>query len=301
MGSTTSSQVRTPPLLWALLIVLLASAVGAQRALDATAAPNVVERSVTWFRSPELIRRVALGFDAMLADVYWIRTVQYYGDTKLSTGEKKNYDLLYPLLDITTSLDPHFSIAYRFGAILLSEGYPNGPGNADQAIALLRKGIKGSPERWQYYHDAAFVEYWWHRDGQAASRWLLEASKLPGAPNWLAPVAASMLAEDGERNSARQLWRELAGTTDQDWLRSAATRALHQLDAEEVIEQLQPIVNSFYDTARRFPTGWDEVIRAGLVRGIPLDPTGVAYTLDPVSGAIDVAKDSTLYPLRRGL
>ena len=55
------------------------------------------------------------------------------------------------------------------------------------------------------------------------------------------------------------------------------------------------------DDANRFPTGWDEMIRAGLVRGVPLDPTGVPYTLDPVSGAVDVAKDSSLYPLRRGL
>ena len=82
--------------------------------------------------------------------------------------------------------------------------------------------------------------------------------------------------------------------------RTARTR-LQQLDAEAVIDQLQPIVNSFYDTANRFPTGWEEVIRAGLVRGVPLDPTGVPYTLDPVSGAIDVAKESTLFPLRRGL
>ena len=68
------------------------------------------------------MRRLAVGFNGIWADIYWIRAVQYYGDTKLSVDEKKNYDLLYPLLDITTSLDPHFNIAYRFGSILLVRG-----------------------------------------------------------------------------------------------------------------------------------------------------------------------------------
>ena len=35
-----------------------------------------------------------------------------------------DYPLLYPLLDITTTLDPRFNIAYRFGAIFLAEPYP---------------------------------------------------------------------------------------------------------------------------------------------------------------------------------
>jgi hypothetical protein len=93
----------------------------------------------------------------------------------------------------------------------------------------------------------------------------------------------------------------MAQAAEQEWMRQTARTRLQQLDAEAVVGQLQPIVNSFYDKANRFPTGWDEMIRAGLVRGVPLDPTGVPYTLDPVSGAVDVAKDSSLYPLRRGL
>jgi hypothetical protein len=74
---------------------------------------------------------------------------------------------------------------------------------------------------------------------------------------------------------------------------------LQQLDAENVIEQLLPLVNRFYDGANRFPNTWDEVVRAGLVGGIPLDPTGVPFALDPISGQVDVAQSSSLYPLPR--
>jgi tetratricopeptide (TPR) repeat protein len=278
--------------------LLLAAAVASQVALE-TEASRVEREPVLWLQSPDVARRLAIGFDAVLADVYWLRAVQFYGDTKLSPSEKKNYDRLYPLLDMTTGLDPRFNIAYRFGAILLSEGYPNGPGTPEQAIVLLEKGIRAMPEKWQYYHDAGFVEYWWRQDYLAASEWFLKASKLPGAPAWLPTVTAAMLARGGVRASARVMWTQLAQTAEQDWLRNAATRGLRQLDAEQAIEQLEAIVLRFNEGAGRLPEGWSELTRAGLLQGTPVDPTGVAYVLDPASGMVDVAPESPLFPLRR--
>jgi tetratricopeptide (TPR) repeat protein len=159
------------------------------------------ERSVLYVRSGPALRRIALEFDALAADVYWIRAIQHYGGDRLAGSGKRKYELLYPLLDIATSLDPYFNIAYRFGAIFLSEGYPGGPGRPDQAIALLRKGISVQPTKWQYYHDIAFVYYWQLRDMEAAARWFRLAAVQPDAPNWLEPVAATMLIEGGDRGS----------------------------------------------------------------------------------------------------
>jgi hypothetical protein len=294
----TSTPVKHPRVLWLALIALLLASTTAQVALEGRLARPATMPGVHWVQSPGLMRRLAVGFNAIWADIYWIRAVQYYGDTRLSVDEKRNYDLLYPLLDITTSLDPRFNIAYRFGSILLSEGYPNGPGQADQGIALLRKGIREMPDKWQYYHDAGFIEYWWRRDSQAAADWFVEASKRPGAPNWLAPLAASVLAEGGEREASRELWRQLAETADHEWLRQAARRGLLQLDAEAHIEILDPLVQKFYDLNGRFPATWHEMTRAGILRRVPIDPTGWVYALDPVSGAVDVARGSSLFPLR---
>ncbi|HLG57241.1 MAG TPA: hypothetical protein VI485_18010 [Vicinamibacterales bacterium] len=291
---------RTPALAWIVLVVLLASTVSSQVWLEGALSRPTSPTSVLWVRSPALMRRLTLGFNAIWADIYWIRAVQYYGDTKLSAGDKKAYDLLYPLLDMTTTLDPRFNIAYRFGAVLLSEAYPIGPGQTEQAIALLEKGIRESPTKWQYFHDAGFVEYWWRGNSEAAARWFLKGAALPGAPNWLQPLAASVLAEGGERDAARSLWLRLAETAEHEWLRQAARRAIMQLDAEAQIAALQPVVNRFYDQAGRFPMSWLEMVRAGLLRGMPVDPSNEPYALDPVSGAVDVAKTSELYPLKRG-
>ncbi len=125
---------------------------------------------------------MALGFSPVLADLYWVRAVQYYGGIRLSTDGKKRYDLLYPLLDITTSLDPGFTIAYRFGSIFLAEAYPGGAGRPDQAILLLEKGYRASPTRWQYLQDIGFVYYWSLGDYRKAGEWFTRASQSPGRP-----------------------------------------------------------------------------------------------------------------------
>lgn len=292
------SAARTSARQWAALFVLGLVAVGTQVALEGMATPSV-STTVSWVRSPELVRRLSLGFSDLWADVYWIRAVQYFGDTKLSTDKNKTYDRLYPLLDTTTTLDPRFNIAYRLGAILLSEGHPNGAGNPDQAIALLEKGMREMPNKWQYPYDAGFVAYWWRKDLSAAAHWFQQAADVPGAPNWLRPLIASMLREGGDRELARRLLYEMATTADHEWMREAGRQGLMKIEAEEVIEVLQPVVNQFYDRAGRFPSSWDEMVAARLLRQTPVDPSGTDYALDPVSGAVDVSPESSLFPLRR--
>ena len=94
--------------------------------------------------SPNAIKKLSLGYDSLLADIYWTRAVQYYGSRL--TVHSRDFDLLWPLLDVTTTLDPKLIVAYRFGAIFLSEPAgrrePHGPrGRAGEA------GHRGQPGR----------------------------------------------------------------------------------------------------------------------------------------------------------
>src|SRR5579863_815689 len=62
-------------------------------------------KEVLYISSPTLLRRMSLGYEGLLADIYWTRAVQYFGREHFLGG--KNYELLAPLLEITTALDPH--------------------------------------------------------------------------------------------------------------------------------------------------------------------------------------------------
>ncbi|HVL70096.1 MAG TPA: hypothetical protein VM364_22745 [Vicinamibacterales bacterium] len=257
-------------------------------------------QAMLYVRSPEAVKRMVLGFDALAADIYWIRAIQHFGGQRLAEpGQPRSYHLLYPLLDLTTALDPYFNIAYRFGAIFLSEPYPGGPGRPDLAVALLRRGIAVQPGKWQYYHDIGFVHYWSLDDPTTAAAWFQRAAEQPEAPNWLMPLAAAMLTQGADRVSARYLWQQIRSSAE-EWLRRSADRALMQLDALDQIDALNAIVASMPPPAGH-GYSWLPLVRAGRLRGIPLDPSGTPYEMDPSTGRVRVSERSPLFPLPAGV
>jgi hypothetical protein len=278
------------------VVACLGTAVALQIARDRLYAGHTrATERILYVRSPQAVKRLVLGFDALAADVYWIRAIQHYGGERLSSVRARNYELLYPLLELTTALDPYFRVAYRFGAIFLSEPAPGGPGRPEQAVALLQKGIAAQPDTWEYYHDIAFVNYWHVRDFQAAAEWFQRAADRPGAPNWLRPMAASMLSAGPDRASARLLWGQIL-QSDQEWLRKTAARSLMQIDALDRIDQLEPVVRRV-SPAPGEAYSWDALIRRRLLRGIPLDPAGTPFAIDPATGAVSLDRASPLLPL----
>ncbi len=94
-----------------------------------------------------MLKRLSLGYDGLLADIYWTRAVQYFGGKHYEGAE--HYDLLAPLLEITTALDPHLIVAYEFGSNFLAPKPPNGAGMPERAVALAEFGIQNNPNEWR--------------------------------------------------------------------------------------------------------------------------------------------------------
>jgi tetratricopeptide (TPR) repeat protein len=281
--------------------LLLAVAVALQVWRDRGWQPYEPATPVMWLEDPEVARRLALGFDALAADVYWIRAVVYFGQQRLSTREDRNYDLLYPLLNLVTALDHRFRMAYRFGSVFLAEPPPGGPGRGDLAIRLLQRGVERNPDRWEYPHDIGFVYYWSERNYQEAAKWFERGATVPGAPFWLRSTAAAMLARGGDRDSARLLWRQMRDSTEAGWLKNTADVHLAQFDAMDQIDQLNELVWQYKARTGRMPHSWQELIAARVIRRVPLDPTGVPYEIDQVNEAVGVAKHSPLWPMPEAL
>ena len=280
-----------------LLVMLMASAIGLQALRERGGELPVGPDSLLYVRSPAALQRMALSYKSILADVYWIRAVQVYGDTKLGRTADRSYGLLYPLLELTTTLDPHFRVAYQFGALFLAESPPGGPGRPDLAIKLLQRGLEAQPDDWQLYQAIGFVHYWSTQDYAAAADWFGRASRLPGAPTWMGPLAAVTLAEGGNRKASRLLWRQIQESAADDWFRAEADRRLKQLDAMDQIDLLQRVVATFSEEQGRPPAGWPDLARAGYVRGAVVDPTGLPYRLEGSTVSLDPT--SRLLPLPR--
>jgi hypothetical protein len=283
-----------------LVIALVGGSVALQARRDRVYPRVDVRDRFLYLQSGEALKRISLSFDALVADLYWIRSLQHFGHDRLAEGKQGKYELLYPLLDLTTSLDPRFTIAYRFGAIFLAEPWPGGPGRPDLAVSLLKKGIANDPAKWQYMQDIGFVYYWTVGDFSNAAAWFKRASTVPGAPTWLAPLAATTLAQGGDRASSRFLWQQIAASSEDDWLRREAERRLVQLDAMDQIDWLNARIRPYAASHPNEPLTWDALMRAGVFRGLPRDPTGEPYVLNEWWGTVSVSETSRLYPLPTG-
>ena len=295
----------------ALAGALLAGAIQVQAARERAYPTLEVDEDAVYVTSGTAVRRLTGAYNALAADLYWIRAIQYYGGTKrrlagrslgpepppmLAAVESTEYSQLYTLLDITTTLDPRFDIAYRFGAVFLAEAYPAGAGRVDLAIKLLEKGTGARPDKWEYMEDAGFVYYWYAHDYRQAAAWFQKASEVPGAPVWLKPLAANTLARGGDRQSSRQMWQAILESADVDWLRSSAERVLLQLNAIDQMEAIQARLDVFA-RLRGGPAGdWASVLRARLFSSTPLDPSGTPYELTP-DGNVRLSRASALFPL----
>ncbi len=252
------------------------------------------QHEVLYLWSGEQVKRMFPGLEGIAADVYWLRTVQYFGRERVF-GNTESYDLLEPLLDITVTLDPRLEIAYRYGSIFLCEPYPVGAGMPEKGVELLERAIQRWPRSWELRKELGYYTYLFLHDVDKARDILLEGSKLPGAPYWLAGMAGLMLTRSGERAMARQIWQDMYDHATFDLVRWNAEQNLQRLDALDMTDALERVVNRFKSQRGRFPDTLQELVRSGLLPAVPKDPTGVAFAYRSSNGDVSIQPGSTLY------
>jgi len=241
-------------------------------------------QEILYLPSGKVLRRLSLGYSSLLADIYWTRAVQYFG-TRVQRSS--HYELLDPLLDITTDLDPHLIVAYQDGAIFLAQKPTWGAGEPEKAVALLEKGIRENPSYWRFYFTLGFIHYMDRQDYKAAEEAFRKGSEVPGALPWMKTMAARMAEKRKDTGTALALWQTIYNSTHDKALKSTATLHLDSLRADADINELERRVQLYREKIGANPSQWADLVRAGLLPGIPVDPTGLQYVLG-TSGRVDV-------------
>ncbi len=283
-----------------LCAVMLAMLSGATVALHRLRSdrPEAHLEDVLYIPSAKALKRMSLGYDGLLADVYWTRAVQYFGWKHKQ--KSMSYPLLYPLLDITSTLDPHLDVAYRFGATFLAQEPPDGAGQPERAVELIEKGIKANPDDWHLYYDLGFVYAMNMGNYNAAANAFERGSKLPHTHPFLRILAADMAQHGGDLETARLLWQTTYNSTDDPGIRSNAMRHLQALDVDETVPTLEALVTQFREKTGTQPTSFLQLVQAGWLRRIPTDPLGMPYKL-LADGTVQVQDPEAWSFIRRGL
>jgi hypothetical protein len=279
LSMTNRSETR---LVWIALLVspvLFVAIAALQVNIDARTRSVASQKQELLLRSGRLVKKLSLGYDPLLADIYWTRAVQYYGERIGKPGT--DFDLLWPLLDLTTTLDPKLLTAYRFGAIFLSEPRPMGAGRTDLAVELVKRGIAENPETWRLDSDLGFLYYWRLKDYPNAAAAYVAASRVPNSPPWLKLMAARVAQEGGSFETSRMIWSELFESTKDPNVRKNAFEKLRGLKAQEDELHLDEVAEDYRKRFGHYPASTKEMRDAGILNGIPVDPDGLPYRFGP--------------------
>jgi tetratricopeptide (TPR) repeat protein len=275
-----------------LLVSCLAGSVLLLRSIDRQRTGATLEE-VLYISSPKLLKHLSLGYDGLLADIYWTRAVQYFGD-HLDKGAE-HYDLLAPLLEITTTLDPHLLVAYEYGSNFLAA---NG-GQPQRAIQLVEFGIRNNPNQWHLYYDLGFIYYLEFKDYAKASESFSRGTQVPDAHPFLKILAAQMAERGGDIQTARMLWTTTFQTTKDRDIRGNAAAHLRALQVDEDVTILEKLVARYRDKTGHLPQSFSDLEAANLMRGTPVDPVGHTYKLMP-DGRVEVRVPDDLPFIQKG-
>jgi hypothetical protein len=225
MNSKTIYRLRT----WSVALVLLAClAISTWRIQQFNYRPYLYQ--TLYLPSGKFINELSLGYKQLVADVIWLSVIQYYGDYR-----RDNHDLTYftGLIDIITTLDPHFIFAYVFGGMVVSED----TGEFDSGIGILKKGMANNPTSWKLPFEIGFLNYVNGESYPMAARYFDLASRMPGTPDYAKRFAAVVYSKAGRYSTSMRMWEEYRDNTDDPILKDLATRYLEKLKARQKAEK----------------------------------------------------------------
>jgi hypothetical protein len=258
--------------------------------------PTTLDQTL-YITSPKLLKRLSLGYDGLLADIYWTRAVQYYGSMHHDGGG--DYKLLWPLLNLTTQLDPQLTRAYEFGGAFLSADPPNGAGMPERAVELVEYGIRENPDNWHLYYDLGFIHYD-RKNYRSSADAFLRGSRLPSAHPVLAMLAARMAEHGGDVETSRMLWTTTYQASADNDVRANALLHLQALKVDQDVTELERLALVYKENFKIFPKTFEDMVVAGLLPGLPLDPLGKPYKLQ-LGGKVIVSQPDDLPFIEKGL
>jgi tetratricopeptide (TPR) repeat protein len=265
---------------WLLGILLVTGFAGVwqlQIKIDEQQKATHVELDELAIGSPKIIKAMSLEYAPLVAAMYWTRAVQYFGEKhRLHQG---NLELLWPLLDVATTLDPHLLVAYHFGSTFLSDKTGLGAGRPDLAIQLLERGIRANPDEWRLYQDLGNVYYFDARDYPKAAEAFAEGSKNPKAYIWMKVLAAKIAGEGESPETSYFLWQQVYNTTTDELIRQNAQNHLVLMKAQLDMNEIDRLADEYEKQTGHRATRISELLQAGLLKGVPRDPEGYPYVL----------------------
>jgi len=242
-------------------------------------APRLEHSPPIYLPRAEYLRPMSLGYNNVLANLLWFRTISYFGEHYRSD---RTYPWLAYMCDLVTDLDPRAEHVYRFAGVIL----PWEAGQADEGIRLLEKGVRVFPNSWLLQYWVGFTHYFFKNDFESAASAMRRAAQLPGAHPNTARLAAVLSAQQSGSETTLRFLAELKDEVDSDEMRAVVDQHMREAQLAMDLDRLTVAVAAYRERFGYPPSSLSNVVDVQLLDRVPNDPFGGVYLIDPESGSV---------------
>ena len=264
---------------WVALSGLTAAAAATGARLDRAATAATRADEPVYLPRAEYLRPMSLGWQNVLADILWFRTISYFGEHYRSN---RTYPWLAEMCDLVTDLDPRAEHVYRFAGFIL----PWEANQADAGIRLLEKGARQFPDSWTFEYFLGFQSYFFKNDYEKALVHLRRAVQLPGVHPSVAQLVAVLSAEQYGPETALAFLAELEREVDSADLREVVRANMEDARMAAGLQRINAAVKEYQERTGHLPLTVEALVDAGLLPALPADPYGGTYVVDHLSGTV---------------
>lgn len=265
--------------IWAVGFLLLVLLVPAQMLLHDwhNATPEL--RQMMYLPSAEYLKMVSLGYREVLADMLWLQAVQVMGERKLSNEQG---EWLYRAFDAITTIDPKFVRVYEAGALALCSLVVL----PEASNRLLEKGMQYNPKEWKLPFILSINYYFEMADDKRAADAMALASRLPGAPEYTARLAAKLYVNAKTPQVGIDLLKEAYESSTDENVRQALDVRLKEMIIERDVDMLERAIAEYRTMHQRLPKSMNELVGQGVLSAVPTEPFGGHYVYDGSTGKV---------------
>jgi tetratricopeptide (TPR) repeat protein len=270
-----------------LACALVLSAALLQGSMEARAGSTEKANPMLYLPSGKYLKFAALGFDAILADLIYLWSIQYYGDYAI----EDRYDYLEHIYGrVISELDPRYLDPYLVGALIMTVEARE----PEMGLRLLDKGIARNPGQWILAFEAGFICYNDLHDYSRAAGYFEEALRAPDVHPLVRRFYAEMHNRSGDKRASLREWAEIHDTTDDEYVRNVAWKHVHDLKVAVDLEDLRGGLQRFRESHGRWPRRLAELAKSGTLGTVPTDPGGQPYHYERSTGQVDHTGDLVL-------
>ncbi len=225
----------------------------------------------------KVLRVLSLGFERLVADLFWLRTTHYIGDER---SAEVGYPAAARLGELVTDIDPHFRTPYSvMNSVLTVLSH-----QPEAAIALLEKGLRHSD--WWKLHFLQGYNYLFETQEyeKAAEQMQLAASK-PGSPPYLGLLAARLYAQAGDPETAMAFVGARIANAATEEEKAGLVQRYRDLWVTRDLRIIDAAIQAYEERQGEKPAAVQALMRAGLLRSEPRDPAGNPYLIQDGAAA----------------